>query len=109
MSPGVAPSSVSIAFNSRIATESEGNVARHGEAWNGSQLSTCGRPQYAAGVGECAIPRCNEHGAGLPTAAPPRSDRVPLSDYIFPSVSSASRTCASVMLVVFGYFWMTSR
>lgn len=29
--------------------------------------------------------------------------------YIFPSVSSASRTCASVRLVLLGYFWMTSR
>jgi hypothetical protein len=69
------------------------------------------KPEASAGFGRRGFyrPQTSKKGGaaqGSPAMIPTR--RRPPS-YIFPSVISASRTCASVKLAVFGYFWMISR
>lgn len=74
-----------------------GDRAR-GERWEhrGEKLKTMNVPTQGTGP-----PRL----LGISTA----SGAGALVSYILPPVSSASRTCASVKLEDFGYFWMIVR
>jgi hypothetical protein len=62
---------------------------------------------FPEGTAEVTAADNRRGGAAIGSPAPCPAG--PLPAYIFPSVSSASLTCASVMLVVLGYFWMISR